>query len=436
MKKKATSSYRFIGSSKGTIFAFSCMILFMLLLGIYAHLQLQQAHRVTKDLYKHPFVVSNAVREINTHIISMHRSMKDVASAENDTDMQNAIDQVNAHEQQALIHFDKTLDRFLGDKTKIKTIRTFFINWKPIRDEVIELSKKGHQHEAQAITKGKGAEYVKQLEVMVASLIHFATNKADELYQDSESRMAESALIATTLMLIVVLLSLMIAISVVRFQREAQEKTKLHLEELEKSELKYRELLESSPDAVLIVDKNRCIQIVNSQASIMFGYATEELIGETIERLIPSRYAHQHQAMADGFVDTPKINPKSQRRLTALKKDGSEFPVSVSLSPVTIGGELFITSDVRDMTEQEEIERNLRQAQKMESIGTLVGGIAHDFNNMLAAITGSVYLAKRDLKAKDNAHLNTVETQCKHAAGIVSQLLAFARRDIVQVEPL
>ncbi len=427
---------RKMASSKRTLFAFASMILFMVVLGVYALFQIQQSHNDIDKLYKHPFVVSNAVREINTHIVSMHRHMKDVASAQSDHEMQGAIEQVNADEQQALRQFSLVLDRFLGEKTEIQEMQLFFINWKPIRDEVINLARTGYQPQALAITKGKGADYVIQMEAKMDSLIRFANNKASEFYQNSSSRVDRSEIVLISLMSVVLLLSVSIAVYVIRLQRKAQERDSRHLQQLAKSELKYRELLEASPDAVLIVDKKRRIQIVNSQAIKMFGYSSEELIGQAVELLIPVPQVDQHREMATHYIENQSVEPKSPRRLCAMKKDGSEFPVSVSLSPVTIAGELFITSAVRDMTQQEEVEKNLRQAQKMESVGTLVGGIAHDFNNLLAAISGSIYLVRRDLEIKDNKHLDVVESECRRAADIVKQLLAFARKDVVQVQSL
>ena len=120
--------------------------------------------------------------------------MKDVASAEDETAMRLAIAKVNSEEQQAMQRFDVVMDRFLGDNTEIHKTQTFFIHWKPIRDEVIELVQKGKHQQAQAITKGKGAEYVGQLEVMMASLIHFAYGKASAFYDDSNQRFNHCAL--------------------------------------------------------------------------------------------------------------------------------------------------------------------------------------------------------------------------------------------------
>ena len=105
---------------------------------------------------------------------------------------------------------------------------------------------------------------------------------------------------------------------------------------------------------MLVVDKNRRIQIVNAQTLSMFGYTNKELIGEAIELLIPEQHARQYRWLATNHVESPSISTKSQRRLSAIKKDGCEFPVSVSLTPATIDGELFITSAVRDMTELKE----------------------------------------------------------------------------------
>ncbi|MBN4060734.1 response regulator, partial [bacterium AH-315-I20] len=126
-------------------------------------------------------------------------------------------------------------------------------------------------------------------------------------------------------------------------------------------------------------------------------------------------------------------------KTTAYKANGDSFSALIHISPVSSNKKLthFVTI-LQDMSEHNLLEEQLFQAQKIESIGTLVGGIAHDFNNNLAAIMGNTYLAKASIKAgrtQDSMQkVENIESLSKHAAKIVSQLMAYARQDIVQKE--
>jgi len=126
--------------------------------------------------------------------------------------------------------------------------------------------------------------------------------------------------------------------------------------------------------------------------------------------------------------------------LIEKRRDGSFYPAIVTVSPIKDSDNIttHFVSTQKDMTEYHKLEDQFRQAQKLESIGTLVGGIAHDFNNMLAAIDGNIYLAKMNLdnKLKAEEKLDNVEQLSSRAADIVRQLLAYARKDMVSMEPI
>lgn len=172
----------------------------------------------TESLYKHPFAVSNAAQEINTHVISMHRYMKDVVLAQDAKQLNVASAQVTAHEAEVLNNFRIIFDRFLGDKDKIHNVYHSFIAWRDIRNEVIGLKRDNHSDSAAAITKGKGARHVRLLTTQTQELVDFAANKAAEFYNRSQDDTQNSVILMTILGTVTSLLAFAIAVYIVRSQ--------------------------------------------------------------------------------------------------------------------------------------------------------------------------------------------------------------------------
>ena len=132
------------------------IVCLLISLGGFSLFYLDKIAQKTELLYKHPYTVSNAVRNIDTNIVAMHRYMKDVALAENAEDIKHAHALVDAHEINVLQNFQIVLNRYLGSKSDIDSAYQAFIGWKVIRDEVIQLKSSGKGKEAAYITKQRG----------------------------------------------------------------------------------------------------------------------------------------------------------------------------------------------------------------------------------------------------------------------------------------
>jgi PAS domain S-box-containing protein len=135
-------------------------------------------------------------------------------------------------------------------------------------------------------------------------------------------------------------------------------------EELRASEIRFRGLLESAPDAIVIVNEKGCIVLVNALTEKWFGYARDELLDQPVELLMPERFRMHHQDYRQGYTKDPQVRPMGVGLdLFGRRKDGSDFPVEINLSPLKIGPELFIISIIRDITARKRSEQLQREVQ-------------------------------------------------------------------------
>jgi PAS domain S-box-containing protein len=125
----------------------------------------------------------------------------------------------------------------------------------------------------------------------------------------------------------------------------------------------FHQLIDSAPDAMVVVDQQGVILIVNAQTEKLFGYARDELVGRPIEILVPTRSRLHHQTYRSAYSRAPKARAMgSELELYGLRKDGSEFPVEISLSPLETPGRVLISSAIRDVTDRKRVEATARLA--------------------------------------------------------------------------
>jgi PAS domain S-box-containing protein len=231
-----------------------------------------------------------------------------------------------------------------------------------------------------------------------------------------------------------------------------------------RAEAKFRGLLEAAPDAILGVNDQGRIALMNAQAERLFGYDRAELLGQPIEVLVPDEAKALHPERREAYFRDPRPRPMGAGApLAGRRKDGSEFPAEISLSALDTEEGRIVSAAVRDVTERieaqaereglkaqaerERLEARMHQSQRLESLGQLAGGVAHDFNNLLAVILNYTAFISEEVTAAaaepGGARWETVRDDVEQvrlaadrATELTHQLLAFGRREVVRPQAL
>lgn len=215
-------------------------------------------------------------------------------------------------------------------------------------------------------------------------------------------------------------------------------------EALRRSEEKYRDIFERAEEGIFQTTPEGRFISANPAMARMLGYSSPEELIDHVTDIAAQLYVHPEERDGgwkpnqDGLQQYPRI----KRELEFRKKDGSTIWTSslVRIVRDDQGNPLYFEGFMEDITarrkaeeEREKLEAQLNQAQKLESIGRLAGGVAHDFNNMLTVVTGHAQLAMMRCKPTDAIYkdLQTIETAALQSSGLVSQLLAFARKQTI-----
>src|SRR5579859_5144965 len=221
------------------------------------------------------------------------------------------------------------------------------------------------------------------------------------------------------------------------------------VEELRQTASRLRTIIETVPDAIIVIDERGRIDSFSSSAEKLFGWANHEVAGKNVSILMPEPYKSRHASYLERYLSTGERRIIGIGRVVVgLRRDGSTFPMELAVAEMRLGEDRYFTGFVQDLTERQRVEKRAQDLQsellhvsRLSAMGQMAAAIAHELNQPLTAITNFAAAAERMLEGQAGVPLKALEfigkagTQAERAGQIIRRLRRFVERGEIQIRP-
>lgn len=287
------------------------------------------------------------------------------------------------------------------------------------REMVRVRTEKGMEEVVAMVRGGAGKTYTDKIRFFSNQVEAIANTMMEERRHNNDRVIRNLNILLYTVFGAVFLLSLYVMYSI---------KKDISLREV--SERKFIALLDAAPDATVIVNEAGIISMINLQTEKLFGYSREEMIGQPVEILVPLTKRSVHTQHRDGFMKAAKVRAMGAGiELNAVKKDGSSFPVEISLSPISTDDGLLVSASVRDITDRKILENSLRKTN--EELEAFSYSVSHDLRAPLRAIIGYTTILEEEYTGQLDEEARRITQVIRHntlrMGHLIDDLLTFSR---------
>jgi|GEM_PF-2833101 len=320
--------------------------------------------------------------------------------------------------------------------------RLVSMNTAPKTDRVAALLLEGRRDEAKKVLIEEAIPGQNEVLLSIQLTIDEYDKKSAQFVEKINHDFEKNSQIFQVLALLLAVASIIVILIVMtRLSRQEEKRLKDALDQARARAIEAREseeylqaVMDNIGERIIAIDNKGYITSFNSNAQNIFGYTEEQAVGSNVAILMPEADRKAHKKYTDNSRLSYSRIIGRNRDLVGQRKDGSQFPMELHVTPITKRNKEGFVGVMKDISERVETEKSLRRAQKMQAVGQLTGGIAHDFNNILSIIFGNLYLLKREISDHSSANelVSNIKQTSERAADLIKQLLGFSRNKVEQ----